>query len=295
MRTDPLRPDGLDEAIRFMVASNPFAQHTWGWDTGRFIDWRWGTNVLKEERAPGWFSRNCTVFRDGPDLRALEICEDGEAEHCVITGDPDPGLVGAVVDRPTARDGGRRFTFADEASWLREVFVTRGFSAESATGCEWEFDLTSPPPSAEPPEGFVVGSPAVGDDGDHAGITRCLQRAFGSETNLLTVLQSIESNPWFRPELSVVARAPDGRIAAYCRGTVDPGTGVCGIDPVATDPDFQRLGLGRAVLQRCFATQRSLGGRRCYIGSNPEPAPGAGLYRSLGPSKMSVFSTWSPP
>jgi ribosomal protein S18 acetylase RimI-like enzyme len=228
---------------------------------------------------------------------ALAICEDGTAEHCVITRDADPGLVDAVVDRLTARgsDGGLRFSFADDATWLREVFAAGGFSPEPNTGCEWEFDLDALPPSSPVAAGFVVEPSRTEDGHDHAGITRCLQRAFGSDTDLRPVLRSLESNPWYRTELSVVTRAPDGRIAAYCRGTADPDTGVCGIDPVATDPDFQRRGLGRAVLRHCFEAQRAVGGHRCYIGSAPEPAPGALLYRSLGPSKLTVFSTWSRP
>jgi GNAT superfamily N-acetyltransferase len=295
MDFEPLQPDGLDEAIRFLRTSNPFAQHTWGWDTGRFVDWRWGTNTLKDERAPGWFSRHCTVVRDGPEIEALAICEDGNAEHCVLTGEADSALVGAVVEWLASRQGGLRFTFADDATWLREVFVAGGFSAEPATGCEWEFDLAALPPGPPVADGFVVESSATGDEADHAGITRCLQRAFGSETDLMPVLRSLESNPFYRPELSVVARAPDGRIAAYCRGTADPDTGVCGIDPVATDPEFRRRGLGGAILRQCFEAQRAVGGHTCYIGSAPQPAPGAALYRSLGPSKLTVFSTWSRP
>ena len=69
--------------------------------------------------------------------------------------------------------------------------------------------------------------------------------------------------------------------------------GVCGIDPVCTHPDFQRLGLGRAVVQRCFANQRAVGGQFSYIGSQPEPAPGTFLYRSLGPKSRTVSSAWT--
>ena len=96
----------------------------------------------------------------------------------------------------------------------------------------------------------------------------------------------------FRPELSVYVRSPEGTIVAYCRGTADPDNGVCGIDPVCTDPDFQRLGLGKAVVERCFANQRAVGGRFSYIGSLPEPAPGTFLYRSLGPRSRTDLSTW---
>jgi ribosomal protein S18 acetylase RimI-like enzyme len=99
----------------------------------------------------------------------------------------------------------------------------------------------------------------------------------------------------FRPELSVVARSPRGRIAAYCRGTVDPRNGVGGIDPVCCDPDFRRMGLARAVVQACFRAQRDLGGRVSYIGSDREPAPGVHLYRSLGPSRQFDFCRWRLP
>ena len=91
----------------------------------------------------------------------------------------------------------------------------------------------------------------------------------------------------------VIARSPEGRIAAYCRGTVDPDSGVCGIDPVVCHPDFQRMGLSKALVHTCFRTQRALGGRFSYIGSAPEPAPGTYLYRSLGPSSRTATRTWS--
>ena len=127
----------------------------------------------------------------------------------------------------------------------------------------------------------------------YAGISDCFAKAFGREADGVPALLSLEENPMFRPELSVFARSPEGTIAAYCRGTADADNGVCGIDPVCTHPDFQRLGLGKAVVQRCFANQRALGGRFSYIGSRPEPAPGTFLYRSLGPKGRTVTSTWT--
>ncbi len=99
----------------------------------------------------------------------------------------------------------------------------------------------------------------------------------------------------FRPELSVFARSPDGRIAAYCRGTVNPDNGVCGIDPVCTHPDYRGMGLAKAVVHACFRRQRGLGGRYCYIGSAPEPALSTFLYRSLGPVGRTVTCAWSRP
>jgi predicted N-acetyltransferase YhbS len=141
----------------------------------------------------------------------------------------------------------------------------------------------------------VVETLTVERSGDCAGISDCIKPAFGREHDFRSALESLEANPLFRPELGVFARSPRGRIVAHCRGTVDPVNGVCGIDRVCTNPDFRQMGLARAVVEACFRTQRDLGGCFCYIGFAPEPAPSTKLYRSLGPSHISVSSTWSRP
>ena len=175
-----------------------------------------------------------------------------------------------------------------------EVFAEAGLTEAKATGHEWEYDLALLPDPAPVADGFTVETLADIDDraAIYAGISDCIGGAFGREADRSPTLRSLERNPLFRPELNVFARSPEGVVAAYCRGTVDPDSGVSGIDPVCTHPDFQRRGLGRAVVERCFANQRALGGRFSYIGSATEPAPGTFLYRSLGPSGRTTCSTW---
>jgi ribosomal protein S18 acetylase RimI-like enzyme len=292
---EPLTDQTLDEAVSFMRAANPFAQLTWGWDTGRFIDFRWGFNAIREANSPGWFARHCSITRRDGAIAALAIAEDGGADHCVITATDDAELVAEVLDGVLQRHGDPRFPISDRAEWLHPVLAGRGFDAEPGAGVEWEYDLEhrDEPPAVVP--GFTVDGLSVDRESDYAGISTCLQRAFGSDGDARPVLRSLEANPMFEPDLSIVARAPDGRIAAYCRGTVDAENGVCGIDPVATDPEFQGRGLGKAVVRACLTRQRRMGGRRSFIGSAPEPAPGTYLYRSLGPAEMATFSGWSLP
>ena len=115
----------------------------------------------------------------------------------------------------------------------------------------------------------------VSGESDYPEIARCLEGAFGGEGDRIAVLRSLARNPRYRPELNVVARSADGRIASYCRGTVDADSGVGSIDPVATHPDFQGNGLGRAVVLACFAAQARLGGTEIYIGSGPKVRRGA--------------------
>lgn len=294
---EPLTDAALEEAIGFVRSANPFAENVWGWDTGRFVDWRWGSNIRSEDGDPGWFSRNCTIYRDAGAIAALAVAEYGESAECIITADEAPEVVehvlGDVVDRHRDRGIPLEFEIASSAGWLAAILESGGFTKAQDSACEWEYDLAAmelPPPRSD---GFTVETLATKRLGDLEGIAECILLAFGGDRPPIDVLRSLEENPMFRPELSVFARSPEGVIAAYCRGTVDPTSGVAGIDPVCTHPDFQRLGLAKAVVLTCFATQRILGGRFSYIGSAPEPAPSTRLYRSLAPSRKIAFDSWA--
>jgi ribosomal protein S18 acetylase RimI-like enzyme len=292
----PLTDAIVNEVIVFLRTANPFAQITWGWDTGRFMDWRWGSNARRERERPGWFAANGRVFGDASGIRAVVIAESGTGDVCIITRDPEPEIVAEVLhrieDSPLAADG-LHCEISDAADWLRPVFATAGMTESPNRGHEWEYDPAAAGGAAPVPDGFTVRSLADGDPATHRAIADCLAAAFESDGDAVPALVSIEENPMFRPELSVYALSPDGRVASYCRGTVDPGNGVCGIDPVATHPEFQRRGLATAVVRACFRRQAELGGRLSYIGSAADPAPSTILYRSLGPQRKYTFSSWA--
>jgi ribosomal protein S18 acetylase RimI-like enzyme len=56
-------------------------------------------------------------------------------------------------------------------------------------------------------------------------------------------------------DLKVVVAAPDGCFAAICGMFYDASSRFCYVEPVATDPDYRRLGLGKAAvlegIRRC--------------------------------------------
>jgi len=286
----------LDEVIRFVNDANPIAQHTWGWDTGRLVDWRWGSNIVRAEGNPDWFGNACRIFRDGSRIRAVAVAEYGSEAECIVTTREDPGVVsyvlGLLIERHRERGIGIALEFASKAEWLREVCRDAGLSEKTETGCEWEYNLAVVDTDVSVPEGFVIDSLADSPETSRAALAECIQLAFDTPRDLEPVLVNLEDNPMFRPELSVFARSPEGTVAAYCRGTVNPENGICGIDPICTHPEFQKLGLGKAVVRTLFSRLAEAGGRYAYIGSAPPPAPGTFLYRSLGPSGVSVSCEW---
>ena len=299
LREEPLTDETLGEVVAFIRRSNPFAQKALGWDTGRFMDFRWADNAVRAAADPGWFGRHCRVFRAGDVIRAVAVGEDGGDAESIITSGEDSVAVDHVlprlIERHRERGAGLSFQVSDAEKWLRDIFVAAGLTEEKVTGHEWEYDLAVVAEPAPVATGFTIETldGAADRAAIYTGISECFGKAFGREADGVPALLSLEQNPMFRPELSVVARSPEGTVVAYCRGTADSDNGVCGIDPVCTHPEFQRLGLASAVVQRCFANQRALGGRFSYIGSLPEPAPGTFLYRSLGPKSRTVASTWT--
>lgn len=295
LAAEALNRANLGEVVDFFRSANPFAQKTWAWDTGRFVDWHWGAVSVAEMSASGWESEYCTVYREQNRIRAVRVAEYRGSDVAFITRDEDPVAVAHCLDRVLANRKGPkldvRLEFSDAAEWLRKVCAAAGLVEESNTGCDWEFDLEHQRDSPVLLDGFTIEH--LEDDRDLEGIAECIRLAFGTDRDVLGSLRLLQANPMFDRTLHVFARAPSGQIAAYCRGTVDPINGLGSIDPVCTHPSFQSMGLGKAVVRRCFVNQRALGGERCYIGSAPEPAPGTFLYRSLEPVGVAVSSTWS--
>lgn len=77
-------------------------------------------------------------------------------------------------------------------------------------------------------------------------------------------------------------RSPDGRGAAACTIWFDPVNAVGLFEPVATHPDFQRMGLGKAVMAEGMRRMKAAGMRRAALGFDPNNAAARALYTSLG-------------
>ena len=58
--------------------------------------------------------------------------------------------------------------------------------------------------------------------------------------------------PGYRQELDIVAAGPDGRIAAYVNGWIDPVNKIGDLGPVGCVEEYRRRGLTRAVICECL-------------------------------------------
>ena len=268
-------------------------QTSCGWDIGRFVDWYWGYNNHKLEKNKNWYSENSRLFRDNGQLTAVLISEDGGDDFCILSKDEDPVLLKQILvwinTNWVPKKMGLSFELNDSAVWLKSVLKEAGYLEEKNTGHEWEYDLAKVPKTANLYEGFSIESLKPGDLETIRGIAQVCKEAFELELSiegLVQVHKGLQNNPIYMQELDIVARSPEGRIAAYCRGTINIENGICGIDPVCCHSDFRRKGLSKAIIRECFNRQYKMGGKFCYIGSMPIPAPSTFLYKALEPSNI---------
>jgi ribosomal protein S18 acetylase RimI-like enzyme len=89
-------------------------------------------------------------------------------------------------------------------------------------------------------------------------------------------------SPAYVPDHDLVAFDPGGRVAAFCVIWADPDNRVGLFEPVGAHPDFQRRGLGKAVMAEGLRRMRKEGLLSAIVGAEYDNPAALGLYRSLG-------------
>jgi len=138
------------------------------------------------------------------------------------------------------------------------------------------------------PDGFEILG--LDEDDDVSKVHRVMHRGFNHEGEPpeedLDARGRKLSAPGLRKDLTIVARAPDGAFVSFCGMWIDATNRVAYVEPVATDPDYRRMGLGTAVVlegvRRCIAE----GATVAYVGSN-QP-----FYHSMGFEVCSAHAPW---
>lgn len=104
--------------------------------------------------------------------------------------------------------------------------------------------------------------------------------------------RAVMASPTYRPELDLVAVAPDGSFAAYTIVWLDEANQMGIFEPVGCHPEHQRRGLASAVMIEGLHRLRALGATVAHVNSHLDDSAGAGLYRSLGFSVTGRIYAW---
>lgn len=131
-----------------------------------------------------------------------------------------------------------------------------------------QFVIPSPFALAAVPSGFRLKS--LADDNDLRKMNRVLHRGFDHPGEPpeegIEGRRKMQSGPNYRKDLAVIVEAPNGDFVSFCGMWFDPVNRFGYVEPVATDPDYRRRGLGRAAvldgIRRCGELGANSGLRR---------------------------------
>ncbi|MFN2242655.1 MAG: GNAT family N-acetyltransferase [Anaerolineae bacterium] len=153
-----------------------------------------------------------------------------------------------------------------------------------------QFAIPDPFPPIHLPEGFRLTS--LAEDCDWAKVHRALWRGFNHEGEPpmneaeLEDRQRMFDTPKARRDLKIAVEAPSGEFVAFCGMFFEPEGRFAYVEPVATDPDYRRQGLGRAAVLEGIRRCGALGATVAYVGSD-QP-----FYLSIGFEVLYTSECW---
>lgn len=151
--------------------------------------------------------------------------------------------------------------------------------------------LDGPVPVPVLPPGYTIRH--VTGEADLEARVNVHREAFAPSRMTTTKHRAVMAAPTYRPELDLVAVAPDGSFASYCLAWYDEANRIGVFEPVGTDPAYQRRGLGKAVMTEGLRRLQALGARIAYVNTNGDNEGANPLYESLGFRVVDENHAWT--
>ncbi|MDX9954712.1 MAG: GNAT family N-acetyltransferase [Anaerolineae bacterium] len=168
---------------------------------------------------------------------------------------------------------------------------SRGYTREPDETCPmYAFAIPDPFPTIPLAEGFRLTS--LAEECDWAKVHRVLWRGFDHGDDVPMTEEELESRrrmfdtPKAQRDLKIAAVAPDGNFVAFCGMFYEPNGKFAYVEPVATDPAYRRLGLGKAAVLEGIRRCGVLGATVAYVGSD-QP-----FYQAIGFRKVYDTECW---
>jgi predicted N-acetyltransferase YhbS len=191
----------------------------------------------------------------------------------------------------TDQDGKRylRAYVNDFDTPFEEVVASRGYRQDPSWNRPMsQYEIPSPFPEIVLPEGFRVQS--LAEENDLHKMHRVLHRGFNHAgeppEDGLAGRKKMQSGPNFRADLTVVAVAPNGAFVSYAGMWYEKANCFGYVEPVATDPDYRRRGMGRAAVLDSIRRCGEQGATVAYVGSD-QP-----FYLAIGFRKLFTLNCW---
>jgi GNAT superfamily N-acetyltransferase len=191
----------------------------------------------------------------------------------------------------TADDGRRclRAYVNDFDAAFEQVVRSRGYERDpQADRPMSQYVIPQPFPAIRLREGFRLKS--LAEDNDLAKVDRALHRGFNHPgeppADGVEGRKRMQSGPHYRKDLTIVVEAPGGAFVAFSGLWLDPINKYGYVEPVATDPDYRRLGLGTAAVLEGIRRCAELGATVAYVGATLP------IYMAMGFKKLFAQNCW---
>lgn len=158
------------------------------------------------------------------------------------------------------------------------LLETRGFTRATSHLLHLTQPLNVPYATPALPDGFTIRP--IASANDVAAYVALQQAAFGSTNMTVAWRERIRRLPQYAADLDLLAVAPDGTPAGFCIGWLHDGEGQ--IEPMGVHPNYERLGLGRALLTESLRRLYDHGTTTAHIEVYDDNASARHLYESVG-------------
>lgn len=227
----------------------------------------------------------------------------GEAHLCIHPDLRNPELEEEMISLAeehlsvSTDNHARLSVWSPEGDNLREnILLRRGYHKGELVEHQWQRDLSLPIPEVPLAPGYTIRS--LGDGLEL--LERCYASGLGFHEGDIAIAvenrkdptwyRNIQTAPLYRRDLDLVVIAPSGEIAAFCTIWFDDVTRSAYFEPVATVPDYQQRGLGKALLTEGLRRLQRMEARLAFV-NGVSPAAKA-LYGSVMQPNPEYYCEW---
>ncbi len=194
-----------------------------------------------------------------------------------------------------SKDGQLFVTIDDHDPLFQQMAAESGFVATPNKEFDAIFVIDQTSLDYTLPEGFQIQAMSESLDLEKYG--KVLWKGFDHERNgegpfiYNDTRQLAFENEMIRPNvdlsLKIAVTNPHGDYVAYCGMWYDPQAGFAVVEPVATDPDYRKLGLGKAAVLEGIFRCKQRGATLAFVGSSQQ------FYYNIGFRPYATATQWT--
>jgi predicted N-acetyltransferase YhbS len=260
------------------------------WLPGR---WEYATYLCSPlflERGYDDWRRYIRIVRDNGAIVGLVNSENPDHNVYVHTHPDFRALEGELIDWAEQSITTEKISVwtMDDDTRRKELLRSRGFVKEEGSECLNWCSLARHEQVVKLPGGFKIAS--YKDRFDIASKIECSAKAFNSTKYSEEVYRHMQQAPSYNPALDLVVLEKD-TVVSLCTIWVDKKNELACFEPVATAPEYQRRGLGLAILNEGIQRLKEMNIKRAYVGSSGDWR--RTFYKKAGFAQSVLSNPWT--